>query len=157
MFLTIIIALLAVNCSARSVLKKSFPLCELTREVISNEEPCNSNDIECYLFMSQIEYTHENTFNKIEIMNSQIVVYKQNNKVYNTNCQMIHEVVIEQGNAFTDKNTCSQLLPVKFDNEKQVAFLRKDGILVKDYEGTKCPVQDEVFLLDDIEFLLSGI
>jgi hypothetical protein len=160
MDLSIIITLMMMNfiisCSS-TVIKKNLPLCELTTEIISLEDRCNTQDIECQFFMSQIDNAQENTFNKIEILKTQVVIYKKNNKVFNTNCQIVNEIVIEQGISFADKNTCTQMLPVKYGSEKQVAFLRKDGVLVKDFAGTKCPVQDELFVIDDREFLLSGI
>jgi hypothetical protein len=152
----IFILVFVMTCSSKTIIKKRFPLCELSNEIISTEETCTQNDIECQLFMSQIEFAIENTFNTIETANTQIVIYKKNNKVYNTHCDIVNEIMIEQGISFADKTTCSHLLPVKYDSDRQVAFLRKDGVLVKDYDGVKCPVQEESFLIDDKEFILAG-
>ncbi len=74
-------------------------------------------------------------------------------QVSRVDCEKVENITIEGSTVEGEK--CLDLLPIKIPSGNET-FLRKDGILLKHYEGMKCPSQDQYFDLNDLEINFSS-
>jgi hypothetical protein len=151
LFFVTIVHAKKIIASDRITLKRPFLICDKSKlHTIDTLDECN--DKECEAFTNQIKLM-ANTDDKFWPITDDIVIYTDAGQVSRVDCEKVENITIEGITVEGEK--CLDLLPIKTPSGN-AAFLRKDGILLKHYEGTKCPSQDQYFHLNDLEIKLSG-
>jgi hypothetical protein len=152
MFRMLILSLMfLIECNCEVMLDQEYLLCSKTNQMIEiSEEECGFNDYNCHIWMNSLKDAQraDGHFTKI---GGEMVIYSENNQIYNASCIKTKHLVVK--NHTIDKDICLKLLPVMIND--QFGYLSKDGIVLNEYDGSPCPVNDENFFYEGLHIKIK--